>query len=420
MTLEKRPKTPQSPRRIALRILIRGIAIVAILLALALVIFNVGRQRVIAHARKQLAEAHAIADTISKHNQTPETLDRDLVRVLVLDGGGIRGLITLEILAALEEASGKRAAELFDVLAGTSTGGIIAVLLTLPGEDGRPRYTAKELAEFYRQFGTDVFAQPLAYQIFTLDGFVGPKFPRVGLRQKLMDQIGDVHMAELIKPVWFPSYSDTAGEPYFFRSREVPSQFAPGSDEYYVADTIIAATTVPGIFMPMEIGSTDGETVGLILDATIYAPNPIISAVMGTVQLYPDKRIYMVSVGTGGSITPVGVKQSSGWGMAQWLPHVLETMAHADTAFENEFAVLDTLPNGQPLVDRYHRIDKPFDAGWGSWFDVSESNMDALTAFGEKLAQERHAEIEQIARDLVEIGSSTGDIAKDYKETPSP
>lgn len=241
----------KTPRRVAWRTLFRGFAGVTILIVIMLAIFVFGRQRVVTSARKQLAAAHTLKRTISPHNKVAEAIDRDLLSVL--DGGGIRGLITLEILATLEEASGQRTAELFDVLTGTSTGGIIAVLLSLPGEDGRPRYSAKELVNFYRSFGTDVFSVPGFYSAFTLNGIVGPKFPRIGLREKIVNRIGDVHMADLVKPVWFPSYADTLGLPFYFRSRQVPSSEVPGSDEYYVADTLIAATTVPGIFMPVQV-----------------------------------------------------------------------------------------------------------------------------------------------------------------------
>ncbi len=402
-----------------LRILIRVCAVLLLVVVLVAIVLVVGRNRVIASAQEALAADFAKTSTMPPHNQRPEKLDRDLVRVLVLDGGGIRGLITLEILAALEEKTGRRAGDLFDVIAGSSTGGIIATLLTLPGDDGRPCYSASDLVGIYRDFGANVFRSSLAYKIFTLDGFVGPRFPRLGLRGLLLDKIGFVHMADLTKPIWFPSYSDTNREPFFFRSREIPSAEISGSDEYLVADAIIAATTVPGIFMPAEIKTTDGGDLGLILDGTIYAPNPVMSAILGVGHIYPGKSIYLVSLGTGGAGSSFGVKEASGWGMAQWLPRVLETMAHAQAVFENDFARLDNLPNGRPLCAQYHRIDKPYIAGWSSWFDISRKNMDALAAFGATLAHEDDAQIAKIARDLLAIGEASGEIAQEYREPAS-
>ena len=58
---------------------------------------------------------------------------KDLVKILSIDGGGIRGLIPAMMLDALERKMGHPAAELFDVIAGTSTGGILALALAVPG-----------------------------------------------------------------------------------------------------------------------------------------------------------------------------------------------------------------------------------------------------------------------------------------------
>ena len=64
------------------------------------------------------------------------------MRILAIDGGGIRGMIPAIVLAEIERRTGRRTAELFDLIAGTSTGGILACGLTRPGTDGAPAFTA--------------------------------------------------------------------------------------------------------------------------------------------------------------------------------------------------------------------------------------------------------------------------------------
>jgi predicted acylesterase/phospholipase RssA len=78
-------------------------------------------------------------------------------RVLAIDGGGIRGIIPARVLVALEQRAGRRTAELFDVLAGTSMGGILALGLTVPGEPDRPRYSAEKLLSLYELNGQEIF-----------------------------------------------------------------------------------------------------------------------------------------------------------------------------------------------------------------------------------------------------------------------
>ena len=78
-------------------------------------------------------------------------------RVLSIDGGGIRGIIPAMVLNYIEERTGKRIATMFDLIAGTSTGGILALGLTKKNSDSKinhePEYTAAELINFYRKFG---------------------------------------------------------------------------------------------------------------------------------------------------------------------------------------------------------------------------------------------------------------------------
>jgi uncharacterized protein len=59
------------------------------------------------------------------------------MRILAIDGGGIRGLIPAIVLAELERRAGRRASELFDLIAGTSTGGMLACALCAPDPAGR-------------------------------------------------------------------------------------------------------------------------------------------------------------------------------------------------------------------------------------------------------------------------------------------
>ena len=82
-----------------------------------------------------------------------------LYKILAIDGGGIRGIIPATVLMEIERQTGKQIADLFDLIAGTSTGGILAVGLAKPGHDGRPEYAAADLRELYIQEATTIFPQ---------------------------------------------------------------------------------------------------------------------------------------------------------------------------------------------------------------------------------------------------------------------
>src|SRR3954465_16093788 len=79
------------------------------------------------------------------------------VRILAIDGGGIRGLIPAVVLADLERRTGRRSAEMFDLIAGTSTGGILACGLPRPRAVGPPAFTATDLIGLYEGEGPEIF-----------------------------------------------------------------------------------------------------------------------------------------------------------------------------------------------------------------------------------------------------------------------
>ncbi|KAK4269910.1 hypothetical protein QN277_023006 [Acacia crassicarpa] len=93
-------------------------------------------------------------------------IEEGKVRILAIDGGGIRGILPSVILKQFELSlqklnSSARIAEYFDVVAGTSTGGLIAALLTAPDPQNkdRPLYSADDILQFYRQHGPSIFTE---------------------------------------------------------------------------------------------------------------------------------------------------------------------------------------------------------------------------------------------------------------------
>ena len=77
---------------------------------------------------------------------------RRTIRVLAIDGGGIRGIIPARVLVEIEKLTRRSIAELFDLIVGTSTGGILALGLTTPGSDG-PAFSAAQLLDLYLNYG---------------------------------------------------------------------------------------------------------------------------------------------------------------------------------------------------------------------------------------------------------------------------
>src|SRR6476660_5012126 len=123
------------------------------------------------------------------------------MRVLAIDGGGIRGVIPAVLLSELERRAKRPISELFDMIAGTSTGGILAAALTVAGQDGRPRLTAAEVAAQYELLGPRVFHRSLRKQITSADGLLDERYSSDGLRDALDQQIGDALLSQTLTDV---------------------------------------------------------------------------------------------------------------------------------------------------------------------------------------------------------------------------
>ncbi|HEY9608907.1 patatin-like phospholipase family protein, partial [Allocoleopsis sp.] len=112
-------------------------------------------------------------------------------KILSIDGGGIRGIVPAKILAEIEKQTKKPISSLFDLIAGTSTGGILAAGLTLPKPNTKePKYTAEDLIKIYRERGGEIFYEPFLEKIMKLDDISRPKYSSDGRDKVLKEFFG--------------------------------------------------------------------------------------------------------------------------------------------------------------------------------------------------------------------------------------
>ncbi len=141
-----------------------------------------------------------------------------LVKVLCIDGGGIRGLIPALVLAEIERRIGRRIGELVDLVAGTSTGGILACGLTRPGADGRPLYSAQELAGIYVEEGPKIFHRSLLKRIFSVEGWIDERYDDDGLNAALARYLGEERLSGSLADLLVTAYDINGRFAFFFRS----------------------------------------------------------------------------------------------------------------------------------------------------------------------------------------------------------
>ena len=147
-------------------------------------------------------------------------------KILSLDGGGIRGLIPARILEEIETQTKQPVHKLFDLISGTSTGGILAVGLTTPRtRAGAGPCTAKEMVDLYAERGNEIFSRSFWKSVTSLGD---EKYDAAPLERILHDMLGDAELKDTVRDIVVTSYDIEARKPYLFKTsgRHPPHRLA--------------------------------------------------------------------------------------------------------------------------------------------------------------------------------------------------
>jgi patatin-like phospholipase/acyl hydrolase len=317
------------------------------------------------------------------------------VNILSIDGGGIRGIIPAVILEGLQEALGRPLHEVFDLIAGTSTGGIIAVAIgTKSKPDGQP-FAPSDLVKFYVDQGPAIFRKHW-YTWFT--DLFGPKYSAAPLEKVLQTAFREVRFSTALTRLLISSYDLQKQLPFFFKSDRI---IEPGDAWDWPIATIARATSAaPTFFPPLFLKDKLGQTYTLV-DGGIYVNNPAMAAFAEARNLHPHATEFIVvAVGTGDTHAKITFKEARKWGLFGWANEIIPVMM--DGVSEAVDYELENLPEC-----KYHRLQVPkLPPASNKMDDVSRLNLKHLKLVAREYVEAREVEIAGIARDLLETLSS--------------
>ncbi|PUZ51887.1 hypothetical protein GQ55_6G227000 [Panicum hallii var. hallii] len=274
------------------------------------------------------------------HQTNPEKVK--LVTVLSIDGGGVRGIIPAIILSFLEEklqeldGPDARIADYFDVVAGTSTGGLLTAMLTAPGKNGRPLFDAKDLAQFYIDHSPKIFPQKnwILSKIFgTLRMVRGPKYDGKYLHALLRQYLGDLRLDKALTNVIIPTFDIAFLQPTIFSSFELKQRPYKNA---LLSDISIGTSAAPTFFPAhyFETKDANGSTRAFnLVDGGLAANNPTLCAmnqvtkdiILGDGDFFPVKpvdygKFMVISLGCGSNRkSRYSAKAAAKWGIFNWL-----------------------------------------------------------------------------------------------------
>jgi len=321
-------------------------------------------------------------------------------KILSIDGGGIRGIIPAMILTEIEKRTGKRIAELFNLIAGTSTGGILALGLTKPGPDNNPAYSAEELVELYDDKGPHIFSRSVWHRIRAMGNAVEEKYPSDAI-EKILDQyFGDAVLSQAIADVLVTSYEIEQRRPFFFKSHKAKKN--PEEFDYLMRDAARATSAAPTYFEPNRIGISGPLERLALIDGGVYANNPAACALVEATSKFdsPPEGVYMLSLGTGELTRPIRYEDATGWGLIQWAQPLLNVVFDgvSDTVDYQLNLILNRADEEQK---RYHRLQLKLDQGNDDMDDASKTNLWALKLLATDLIEKNNDRLEEICQALV-------------------
>ena len=294
----------------------------------------------------------------------------DTFHILALDGGGTRGIYTAQLLATIEQTFGTRIKTCFDLIAGTSTGAIIAgaAVSDIPMTD---------IVELFETETPHIFRR----RWYRIPLFVS-KYPSEQLAQVIANHIPATSLGQIATPLMITSSEIAKSEVHIFRSNYDEthnSEIVPTDKGVCLRDAILASCAAPTFFAPKSVDNL------LLADGCLWANNPSAIAATEALSAFRKKsqEIRMLSIGTGHSINMYRQRRGwgfiTGWGGAKLTSYVMTLQAQASAHTAKLL-----------LKGNYLRINPEIDR----WEIDNLTQLDTLKSLAERDFERHTAEIE--------------------------
>ena len=247
--------------------------------------------------------------------------ERKTFNVLSIDGGGIRGIIPAMVLSEIEKRTGKRIFQLFDLIIGTSTGGLIALALTAPKTNDTPMYKASDLVQFYKAKGKEIFHPSLLHRISYIKKYNLKKYSLERFEDIARCVFKGTRLKDALTSVIIPSYELKRSIPWFFKSCKAQNQ---DDYDFAMSDVALATSAAPTYFKPHKIVD-NGNLVGIFVDGGVYANHPAMCAYAEALKKEgKGDEVLLVSLGTG-ERDPIKITEKR-WGILYWTRRILKVI----------------------------------------------------------------------------------------------
>jgi len=356
--------------------------------------------------------------TQERSQKTMNTQANAKYKILAIDGGGIRGIIPALILAEIEKRTQKQIFSLFDLISGTSSGGILALGLTKPrldleAIDSSPvaQYSAEDLLQIYLEYGAEIFYEPFWEQVLGQleDIFVQPKYSSEGREEIIRQYFGDAPLENNLKEVFVTSYDIEQRIPIFFTNKLEKQQteskrFRKLCSGFTLTDAALATSATPTYFAPYRVGSSHNPNgFYTLVDGGVVANNPANLAILEAQisrqenqQFLNTEDILVVSLGTGSLTSIYPYDEVKKWGLLQWAKPLLNIVL--DGGSEVVAGELERLFESKNKGNQtsYYRFQTFLKSELEAIDNAKPDNLRQLQTLAKTLIQEKSKEIDEL------------------------
>ncbi len=324
----------------------------------------------------------------------------DVFKVLCIDGGGLRGIIPAMVLAEIEQRTGRPIAETFDLIAGTSTGGILALGLAMPGDEGgNPRYAAKELIELYEKEGARIFSGRAG----TIRNVFEERYPSAGVEEVLEGYFGEVRLRDALTRVFVTSYEIQLRVPFFFRSEKAKGE---ADYDFPMRQVARATSAAPTYFEPAKVEAGGPVDYYALVDGGVFANNPAMCAYVEARRIleaedspFPaETDLLVVSLGTGQLTDRLHYEEVADWGLLQWARPLIDVVF--DGVSDTVDFQLRELLSRHDGVRRYYRFQTELVEVSDAMDDVRAENVRDLKLLAQTMIDGEEEKLHELYEQL--------------------
>lgn len=346
-------------------------------------------------------------------------------KVLSIDGGGIRGVVPCTLLKFIESQVGVLSST-FDLMAGTSTGGIISLGLATGKEDSDQPFSADDMLRLYRMNGEQIFEKRREDFVSRLGSVISSAFD-IGMAKELTNNpyieanienllkqyFSETRLADTLTNVLVTTYDIKEGKPFFFSTRYAKKI---AEENFFIRDIARSTSAAPTYFEPAIIHD-NGVQEKVFVDGGVFANNPSILAygeakeiwkARATLAFEPvvaptddDLPFYMLSIGTGSCRSSISGDDAQNWRTAQWLNPMLTSVFMQSVAESTHYTMQHLLPPYKDGTLRYQRLNMDIPVENSQMDNASKENIDQLCEIAEDYVRKNESELLRICEHLI-------------------